>query len=454
MAQATEYMLTQSIYDNLTRIDERLQAQPQLATHWVSADQAQTWTFNLREGVRFHHGRELAARDVVFTFERILDPKTGSPVRKTLPIEKVEAINARTVRFRLNGPFADFPVLLGGHYGRILPSDRVAHIKNEPSGTGPFRLVDFLPGERTRMTRFKEYWDPGRPYLDEIWQVNVPQHAAQVASLSGGDIDIMWELPVPYLSTLERSPVASVMEIKSPGFQPITMNTSVKPFDDNRVRLALKHLVDRPGIIRAVWQGHATVSNDHTVSQINPFWAQTSPQHTYDVAKAKSLLAEAGYPNGFDVELWTSTERAGMQELAVAVQQMVAPAGVKVEIKTVPWAVYVASVWLKKPFYGDNYLGRATIDETFTPYFRTGGQYNPGLINNPRLDKLIDEGRSQTDLGKRKEAYAQAQQLCSDEGHVLVTYHSNYISAMRKRVQGYVPHPLRYVDLRWTYLEA
>src|SRR5262249_17230335 len=148
-----------------------------------------------------------------------------------------------------------------------------------------------------------------------------PQHAAQVASLSGGDIDIMWEVPVAYLSTLERSPVTAV-EIKSPGFQPITMNTSVKPFDDNRVRRALKHLVDRPGIIRAVWQGHATVSNDHTVSQISPFWVQTSPQHAYDVAKAKALLAEAGYQNGFDVELWTSTERAGMQELAVAAQQM------------------------------------------------------------------------------------------------------------------------------------
>src|SRR5262249_50468483 len=197
-----EYMVTQNIYDNLTRVDEKLQAQPQLATRWVPDEHAQTWTFTLREGVKFHHGRELAARDVAFTFERILDPTTGSPVRKTLPIDKVEAVNAHTVRFRLNTPFADFPVLLGGPYGRVLPSDRAEQIKNDPSGTGPFRLVEFRPGERTRMTRFKDYWDRSRPYLDEVWQVNVPQHAAQVASLSGGDIDIMWEVPVAYLSTL------------------------------------------------------------------------------------------------------------------------------------------------------------------------------------------------------------------------------------------------------------
>src|SRR5262249_28210229 len=111
MAQATEYMVTQGIYDNLTRVDEKLQAQPQLATRWASDEHAQTWTFTLRDSVRFHHGRELSARDVVFTFERILDPAAGSPVRKTLPIDKVEAVDAHTVRFRLNTPFADFPVL-------------------------------------------------------------------------------------------------------------------------------------------------------------------------------------------------------------------------------------------------------------------------------------------------------------------------------------------------------
>ena len=454
MAQATEYMVTQNIYDNLTRIDEKLQAQPQLATRWSSDEQGRLWTFTLREGVKFHHGRELIAQDIVFTFERILDPKTGSPIRRTLPIEKIEAIDAHTVRFRLPAPFADLPVLLGGHYARILPHDRGDLIKTDPSGTGPFRLVEFRPGDRIRMVRFKDYWDRGRPYLDELWQVNISQHATQVASLTGGDIQMMWEVPVAYIPSLERAAGVSLVEVKSPGFQPITMNSAHKPFDDNRVRLAMKYLVDRPDIIRAIWQGHATVANDHTVPPISPFWAATSPQHTYDVAKAKALLAEAGYPSGFNLELWTSTERAGMQELAVAVQQMVAPAGIKIEIKTVPWAVYVPTVWLKKPFYGDNFVGRATIDETLTPYFRTAGPYNPGLLNNSQLDKLIDEGRSQTDLRKRKEIYAQAQQLISEEGHMVIAYHSNYVTAMSRKVKGYVVHPLRYADFRWTYLES
>jgi peptide/nickel transport system substrate-binding protein len=453
--QGDEYMLTQHIYDNLTRIDEKFQAQPQLATRWSSDEQARIWTFTLRQGVKFHHGRELTAQDVVFSVERILDPKTASPGRTAMgPIEKVEAVDRYTVRFRLSIPYADLPLGLGTTFGRILPADREPLIKTDPSGTGPFRLAEFRPGERTRLTRFKDYWDQPRPYLDELWQVNIPQPASQVASLTGGDVQLMWEVPVAYIPTLERSPGVSLVEVKSPGFQPVTMLSNQKPFDDNRVRLAMKYLVDRAAIIRAVWQGHAVVGNDHPVPQISPFWAPT-PQRSQDIARAKTLLAEAGYPGGFNVELWTSAERTGMQELAVAVQQMVAPAGIKAEVKTVPWSVFNANVWKKKAFYINNWGGRATIDETLYPFFRTGGSWNEGNFSISQLDKLLDEGRSQTDPRKRKELYAQAQQLIADEGHLVIAYHSNYVTAMRNTVKGYIVNPLKiFIDLRWTYLEA
>lgn len=453
--QLDEHMITRSIYDNLTRIDEKLQPQPELATRWTSDQQARTWSFNLRQGVKFHHGRELSARDVVFTFERILDPKTASPARTQIgPIEKVEAVDSYTVRFILSTPFADLPVTLGGPSGRILPADRADLIKSGPSGTGPFRLAEFLPGDRTRMVRFKNYWDQGRPYLDELWQVNIPQYATQVAALSGGDVQLMFELPVSFIPSVENNTNVAVLEVKSPAFQPVEMRTDQKPFNDNRVRLAMKYLVDRPGIIKSIWQGRAAVANDTTVPPINPFWVQTSPQHTYDVAKAKALLGEAGYSSGLTLELWTSAERAGMQELAVAVQQMVAPAGVKVDIRTVPFSVWVATVWAKKPFFCDNWSGRPTIDETLYSYFHTRGAWNQGQFSNTQIDKLLEDGRAQTDFRKRKDIYARAQQSISEEGHMLVAYHSNYVSAMRRAVRGYTVHPLRWSDFRWTYLEA
>ncbi|HZS34163.1 MAG TPA: ABC transporter substrate-binding protein [Methylomirabilota bacterium] len=452
--QGDEYMITQNVYDNLTRVDERLQVQPMLATKWSSDPQARIWTFTLRPGVKFHHGRELKASDVVFTFERILDPKTGSPGRTALgPIEKVEAVDDSTVRFRMSSPYADLPVNLGVTFGRILPADRADRIVSEPSGTGPFRLVEFKPGERTRMVRFPDYWDRPRPYLDELWQVNMPQHPTQVASLSGNDVQVMFEVPVAFIGALEKAPGVSVVSVKSTSFQPVVLATDHKPFDDNRVRLAMKLLVARDAVIKAVWQGRGTVGNDHPVPDINPFHAAL-PQRTQDVARARALLTEAGHPQGFSDEIWTSNERVGMQELAVVVQQMVAPAGIKLEVKTVPWSVFNSTVYKKKALYVNNWFGRATIDETVYPYFHTSGSWNEGKYSNPRLDRLLEEGRSSTDAGKRREAYAEVQRLISDEGHYIVSYFTQYVSAMRTAVKGYTLHPLRWCDFRNTYLEA
>jgi peptide/nickel transport system substrate-binding protein len=165
--------------------------------------------------------------------------------------------------------------------------------------------------------------------------------------------------------------------VKSPAFQPVSMLPNQKPFDDNRVRLALKHLVDRAAVVKAVWQGHGAVASDHPVPEINPFWTAVPPR-AYDVARAKGLLAEAGHAGGLNLELWTSSERAGMPELAVAIQQMTAPAGVKVEIKTVPWSVFNSTVWKKKA--------------TLYPFFRTGGSWNEGEFSHPALDRSWTRG--------------------------------------------------------------
>jgi peptide/nickel transport system substrate-binding protein len=219
------------------------------------------------------------------------------------------------------------------------------------------------------------------------------------------------------------------------------------------VRQALKYLVDREALIKAVWQGNATVGEDHSVPSFSPYYAPTTPHHTYDVAKAKSLLAEAGFPNGLSLELWTSNERVGMQELAVAYQQMAAPGGIKLDVKTVPWSVHVATVYKKKPFYANNWFGRASIDETLYPYFRTGGGFNDGYSNKD-LDTLLDTGRATTDFKKRKELYGRAEQNIHVDGPWVVPYFTMYVAAMRSNVKAVAVHPLRWWDFREAYFEG
>jgi peptide/nickel transport system substrate-binding protein len=449
-----EYMITAAIYDNLTRVDDKFVVHPQLATQWESNAHGDVWTFSLRRGVKFHHGRELTAADVVSTFERILDPKTGSPGRTTMgPIATVEAVDDYTVRFHLSIPYADLPVSLGTTFGRIIPADRVSLAATAPSGTGPFRLAEYRPGAYTRLVRFQNYWDQGRPYLDELWQVNIPAMASQMAALTGGSVHVVFEVPASYIPSLQGAPGVSVVEVKSPGFQPLTMKPTEKPFDDARVRLAMKYLVDREALIKAVWQGHATVGEDHSVPSFSPYYAATTPPHTYDVAKAKALLADAGYGSGVSVELWTSNERVGMQELAVAFQQMAAPAGVKVDVKTVPWSVHVATVYKKKPFYCNNWFGRASIDESLFPFFRSDGGFNDGYSNKD-VDALLDSGRSTIDPQKRKGFYSRAEQIIHEDGPWVVGYFTTYVTAMRSNVKGLSVHPLRWWDFREAYLES
>jgi peptide/nickel transport system substrate-binding protein len=245
----------------------------------------------------------------------------------------------------------------------------------------------------------------------------------------------------------------SLVSVKSTSFQPVVLATDHKPFDDNRVRMAMKLLLDREAIIKAVWQGRGTPGNDHPVPEINPFHSRR-PQRTPDVARAKALLAEAGHPQGFAAEIWTSNERVGLQELAVVVQQMVAPAGIKLEVKTTPWSVFNENTYKKKALYVNNWFGRATIDETLFPYFHSTGSWNEGKYANPKLDKLLEEGRSSTDMGKRRELYAEVQRVISDEGHYAVTYFTQYVSAMRASVKGYALHPLRWCDFRNASLEG
>ena len=169
--------------------------------------------------------------------------------------------------------------------------------------------------------------------------------------------------------------------------------------------------------------------------------------------RPRRFVPEAGYPQGFNIDLWTTAERSGMQELAVAAQQMAAPAGVRIEIKSVPYAVHTSTVWKKQPFYVSNWFGRATVDETLYPFFRTDGTYSEGYSNR-ELDTMLDEGRSQTDLRKRKSLYAQAQQIISEDANWVVAYHTNVVVATRRNVRDQLVHPLRYWDFRWTYLEA
>lgn len=450
-----EYNATLAVYNNLVRVDPKLRPQPELATSWKSSDDLKTWTFELRQGVKFHHGKDFTADDVTFTYKRLLDPETASSARTILSfVDGLEKTGDHTVVFHLKQANADLPTILGFPQGRILPADRSSdQIAKEPSGTGPFKYKEWVQGDRIGFVRNEAYWEPGLPYVDEVRHVTMPEQASRDAALSAGTVDMIWQLNPEEKPTLEADPGVTVVEVESGGYQPIVMRSDMPPFDNLKLRQAMKYVVDRSQMRQAVLLGLGSLGTDHPIPPVNPFYTDIGIRER-DIAQSKQLLKDAGYPDGIDLTLYTTDGRPGLVEQAVAYKEMAAPAGIRVNVQKVPNNVFWADYWLKKEFITTNWNLRPTADETLTVVHHSTAAWNESHWQSPKLDDLIEKARAERDTAKRKELYASAERLLMDEGPVVVAFFRPMLSAMRKGVKGFEVHPTTWMDVRATWLES
>jgi len=451
------YMLTAMIFSNLTRISHELKPEPQLAEKWDVSSDSTEWTFHLRKDAKFSNGRTVVASDVKFSIDRILDPKTASKGAKALgPIKEVVAKDDHTVVFKLKGPYADLALQLGNTFSRIIAKENLDDIANKPIGSGPFILKEYVPGNKAILVRNPNYFEKGLPYLDEVHQIYIKEYAAQISALKTGEIDIMYFAPSEIIGQLQKDPNVEVKIVSAPSFQPMIMWVNEKPFNDVRVRQALRYAVDRKSMMEAATGGLGVLGNDTPVSPSNPYYNKALPQRKQDVAKAKKLLAEAGYPNGVDITFYTSTQRPGLEPAAVVAQQTLAASGFRVKIESVEIArLYKDIIPKPKPFATshNNWFGRPTIDESLTPFYFTKSNWNYTGYSNPEVDKLLDQAKAKTKFEDRKKLYDKVQEILYNEGPDVVAYFKNYVSAIRKEVKNYKLIPVQYVDLRETWVE-
>ena len=452
-----EQITTKAIYNTLTALDEKLQPKPELAESWTHSPDLKTWTFTLRKGVTFHHGKPFTADDAVFSIMRILDPETKSASRVLLSyIDRMEKRDDHTVVLHLKSPVVNVPADLAGYHMRILPSDRAPEqYVAEPSGTGPFKRASWSPGERVTYARNDKYWQSGLPYLDGFTMLSMPEENSRVAALSAGAVDLLWQLTAQALPAVQGQPGVSVLKAPSGNYQPIVMKSDVKPFDDVRVRQAFKAVVDRQTFVQAVTQGFGQPAADHPIpvlalSQI----LKEVPIPKRDVERAKRLLADAGYPGGIDVTLYTSEGRAGMVESAVTFQEMARPAGIRVTIQKTPIFTYWDEVWMKRELCMSNWTTVPTIDKALTQAYHSGAKWNESFFSSPELDRLIEQGRAEADEAKRAGIYVKAAQLLSEQGGSIISYFRDNITAARSRVKGFVMDPRTEYDFRSVWVEG
>ena len=432
------------LYDRLVRIDENGKVAPELATSWEPNENATEWTFILRDDVTFHSGQALSAADVAYTFERILNPETESPLATTLSLIKgIETPDPSTVVFQLDQPHADFPVLLVEFSARIIPEGSGDTIGTTGIGTGPFRLETFNAEGITVLLANDAYWR-GTPQLAAIELIGIADAEARSAAALSGQVDLLLSTTATQASLFADSPQFVIKSFSTGEWYTLVMRTDTSPYDDVRVRKAMRLVADRQAMIDLVLDGQGTVACDTPVAPTDVYhWATTCPQ---DIEQAKALLAEAGYAEGVDVTLFTSDLEPWMIPLAEVYQQQAAAAGINVVLKTIPADNYYSEIWLTAPFY-PSYWRERPADLILNLLWRSTADWNESYYQNPQFDQLLDEVRQELDFEKRYQLYQQAQQVLFEESGNLIPFYVNLSNVHSVNVSGI--EEISYREMKW-----
>ncbi len=434
------YEVNDLIYSRLIRQDVDGRPAPELAQTWTANATATEWTLTLQSGVTFHDGSAFDAADVKFTLERVKDPALESPVTDVLGfIAAVDVIDPLTARIRLSAPHAGLPLLLMDYRVRMLPQGAAAPYG---VGTGPFKLDSFDPESTTILAANTAYWE-GAPKLDRIEFTAIPDSEARNQAMLGGQIDYNG-LTRDQEPLYAGNPDFTVQSYPAGGWFGIAFQSNQPPLDDPRIRKALRIAVDRVEMLALMTgEGNGIVSCDTPVMASDPFRANFDcPQ---DIAGAKALLAEAGYPDGIDIEVFTADLEPGMVQYAEVYQQQVAKAGIRVKLTVAPSDGYWDDIWLKKNAVTS--WSQRPADQFLNEAYRSGAAWNESHFANAAYDTLLDQARATLDIDKARSLYVQAQEILFNEGGTLIAYQENGRRVMSSRVTGIAPQDEDYI--RW-----
>lgn len=351
-----DFRILVNIYDGLVRYkDGTLEVEPALAESWTISDDGKTYTFKLRQGVRFHDGSDFNAEAVKFNFDRML--KEDHPFYNTGPfplsfnfssIDAVNVLDEHTVEFKLKEPFAPFLSNLAYPTGLIVSPEAVKKYGKEfgrhPSGTGPFKFAEWQSGQRVVVERNPDYWDTA-PALEAVVFRPITDANTRVAEMMAGGLDVMVEVPPDNLATFKQDANFAVAEQAGPHVWFTILNAKSGPFADKKVRQAANYAVNKQGLVDNVLQGSATVAAGPIPPAFNWVENKTEP-YPYDPEKAKALLAEAGASNP-EVTFYVTEGGSGMLDpitMGAAIQADLQAVGFKVKIETYEWNTFLGRV--------------------------------------------------------------------------------------------------------------
>ena len=348
-AAAIDEIVYQNVLQGLTRIDKNGEVQPSLATSWDVSEDGLVYTFHLVEGAKFHDGADFTAEDVKFSYERALAPDSQNAQPGLFePIESIEVVDDATVKITLKRPTGAFPYKMGWGDAVIVDEASAETNATNPIGTGPFKFEDWAKGSAVTLVRNEDYWgDPA--HLDSATFKFISDPTAALAALMAGDVDAFPNWPSPEtLPQIEADPRFTVVRGSTEGETILSTNNAKEPFDKLKVRQAIAHALDRQAIIDGAMFGSGEPIYTHYPPS-GPAFTDLSGLYPHDVERAKELLAEAGYPDGFEATLKLPPPVYARRGGEIVANQL-AEVGIKLEIIPVEWAQ-----WLDQVYKGGDY---------------------------------------------------------------------------------------------------
>jgi peptide/nickel transport system substrate-binding protein len=455
MKAGEEYIMSFLIFSGLTEVDGLGHVKPDLAESWTASDDQKTWTFKLRQGVKFQDGRELEAEDVKATIARVMDKATGSTARVNFDVvDSIEVTDKHTITFKLKQPYAGFAEILGDRQARILPRDKFDTMATAPIGTGPFKFKSFSPGDRVELVKNPDYFVKGEPKLDAVTFRIMPEAASEVSALETGELDFVWGLPLEAIDQFKANHDVTIDSVPTSTWDGMIMNAAQKPFDDPRVRKAFALSLDKKALVDVALYGQGTPTNT-MIPPSSPYFNKDIPVETPDPVAAKKLLAEAGYASGLKVTLFIPSGRPTRERFGIAAKEFLAGIGVDVDLQRVPWDKFVKEIEGKAAFYIDGFYSRPTIDTSVYPFYDSTGSWNTQLWNykNAEVDKVLDAARAAKTDAERIELYKKFQALVVAEPAGSIAYVQNQVNAYRGTVKGFKSSPMMWLDLRETTVQ-
>ena len=431
-----------NLFEGLVKATSDGNIEPAVAESYEVAEDASSISFTIRKGITFHDGSPVTAEDIKYSLERYAQIQGSESA--FADFQELEIVDEKTVNVILSEPNTEFIYELTC---AILPEANEENVNSDPIGTGPFKYVSFKPGESLVVEKYEGYWKEGFPYLDQVTFKVVTDTDSAINQLNAGTLDIYQYLTADQAATLNAN--FNILEGSVNYVQGMFLNNAVAPFDDVRVRQAIYYAVDRDLINEFLFGGKSHIIGTNMIPAAEFYYnADTETTYTRDLDKAKELLNEAGYPNGFEFTITVPNNYAPHEGTAQIIAESLSEVGIKANINLVEFNTWYSDCYVDRNYEATVVAvdGKIAPNSWFTKNVSTASN-NFTNYSNPEYDEVFEKALAEIDLDQKAVYYKQLQQILADDAASIYVQDPANLVAVNAQLEGYVFYPISAQDM-------